>query len=69
MTRRARRFARQLAGRFRLPVAEADERYTTQAAASELERASQGGRRARAERDAVAAQFILQAWLDEREER
>jgi putative Holliday junction resolvase len=28
-TRRARRFARQLHGRFRLPVHEVDERYTT----------------------------------------
>jgi len=28
-TRRARRFARQLQGRFRLPVHEVDERYTT----------------------------------------
>lgn len=28
-TARARRFARQLAGRFRLPVHEVDERYTT----------------------------------------
>ena len=28
-TQRARRFGRQLAGRFRLPVFEVDERYTT----------------------------------------
>jgi putative holliday junction resolvase len=31
-TRRARRFARQLHGRFQLPVHEVDERYTTVAA-------------------------------------
>jgi putative holliday junction resolvase len=33
-TLRARRFARQLHGRFRLPVHEVDERYTTTEAAS-----------------------------------
>jgi putative Holliday junction resolvase len=64
MTRRARRFARQLAERFRLPVAEADERYTTQEAAS-LVKQARGGRAGREQRDAVAAQVILQAWLDE----
>lgn len=32
-TLRARKFGRQLAGRFRLPVFEVDERYTTTAAA------------------------------------
>ena len=67
MTQRARRFARQLGGRFKLPVALADERYTTQAAASKLEGAGEGGRRGRAKRDEVAAQLILQAWLDERD--
>ena len=65
MTARARRFARQLAGRFRLPVIEADERFTTQAAASVLESHAGGGRKGRAKRDEVAAQMILQAWLDE----
>lgn len=34
-TRRARRFARQLAGRFNLPVREVDERYTTTEAHSQ----------------------------------
>jgi putative Holliday junction resolvase len=65
MTRRARRFARQLAGRFRLPVAEVDERHTTQAAASSLHGSRNGGRSGRDRRDAVAAQIILQAWFDE----
>lgn len=64
LTARARRFARQLGGRFRLPVAEADERYTTQAAAGVLA-ARRSGRAGRAQRDAVAAQLILQGWLDE----
>jgi putative Holliday junction resolvase len=65
MTARARRFARRLAGRFRLPVVEADERHSTQDAASALEGSGEGGRRGRAKRDEVAAQMILQAWFDE----
>ena len=64
MTARARRFARQLAGRFRLPVAEVDERYTSELARSALRDAGRGGRSDRALRDAVAAQLILQADLD-----
>ncbi|HEX4885235.1 MAG TPA: Holliday junction resolvase RuvX [Casimicrobiaceae bacterium] len=64
MTQRARRFARQLEGRFRIPVREADERHTTEAAADEV-RASRAGRRGRDERDAIAARLILQGWFDE----
>ena len=48
-TLRARRFARQLHGRFRLPVHEVDERYTTTEALAE------GARDA----DAAAAAIIL----------
>jgi putative holliday junction resolvase len=66
MTMRARRFARQLAGRFSLPVVEVDERYTTQEAKSALSRAGRGGRAHRGERDEVAAQLILQAYFDAR---
>jgi putative Holliday junction resolvase len=66
MTSRARRFARQLAGRFRLPVVEADERYSTQDAASALQRSGEGGRPGRDKRDEIAAQVILQAWFDTR---
>ena len=64
MTRRARRFGRQLAQRFGLPVSEADERYTTQEAAATI-REARSGRAGREQRDAVAAQLILQAWFDE----
>ena len=64
LTRRARRFARQLEGRFRVPVREADERHTTEAAAAEL-RGARAGRRGRDERDAIAARLILQGWFDE----
>jgi putative Holliday junction resolvase len=52
-TRRARRFARQLHGRFRLPVHEVDERYTT------VEALGQGARDA----DAAAAALILEQFL------
>ena len=54
-TRRAQRFARQLAGRFRLPVHEVDERYTT------TEAHSQGATDA----DAAAAALILEQYLRE----
>jgi putative Holliday junction resolvase len=65
MTARARRFARALEARFALPVAEADERHTTAIAKSALND-SRAGRAGRAQRDALAAQLILQGWLDER---
>lgn len=54
-TRRARRFARQLHGRFRLPVHEVDERYTT------TEAHSAGARDA----DAAAAALILEQYFRE----
>ena len=52
-TQRARRFGRQLHGRFRLPVHEVDERYTT------TEALGQGARDA----DAAAAALILEQFL------
>jgi len=52
-TRRARRFARQLHGRFRLPVHEVDERYTT------TEALAAGAR----DPDAAAAAVILDQYL------
>lgn len=62
LTRQADRFARRLRERFRLPVEAADERYTTQVAES----VRRGGRAAGnpPDRDAVAAQIILQSWFD-----
>jgi putative holliday junction resolvase len=65
MTAQARRFARQLHGRHALPVVEADERFTTLDAQSALDATGRGGRRGRAERDAIAAQAILQGYFDE----
>ncbi|MDO8419580.1 MAG: Holliday junction resolvase RuvX [Rubrivivax sp.] len=52
-TQRARRFARQLHGRFRLPVHEVDERYTTTEALAE----------GAADADAAAAALILDQFL------
>jgi putative holliday junction resolvase len=52
-TERARRFARQLHGRFKLPVHEVDERYTT------TEAASLGAR----DLDAASAAIILNQYL------
>ena len=52
-TQRARRFARQLHGRFRLPVHEVDERYTT------TEAQADGAR----DVDAAAAALILDQFL------
>jgi putative Holliday junction resolvase len=65
MTAGARRFARQLEGRFGVAVVLADERYTTLAAAEALASAGVTVRRQRDVRDQVAAQLILQAYLDE----
>lgn len=52
-TRRAKAFARQLHGRFRLPVHEVDERYTT------VEALAQGA----GDVDAAAAALILEQYL------
>ncbi|HUH93225.1 MAG TPA: Holliday junction resolvase RuvX [Casimicrobiaceae bacterium] len=66
MTARARRFGEELRRRFAVPVAFADERFTTRNALSAL-RESGASPRARADaRDSVAAQIMLQAYLDDR---
>ena len=66
LTASARRFARQLEGRFGVTVALADERFTSLAAAEALATAGVKARNQRGVRDQVAAQLILQAYLDER---
>ena len=53
----ADRFARKLAGRFRIPVHRADERLTTHAA--------RGLVKGRVKVDAEAAKVILESWLAE----
>ena len=57
MTARCERYARQLEGRFRRPVARIDERYTSAVSA----RAD--------DVDAAAAAVILQQWFDEKDGR
>jgi putative Holliday junction resolvase len=54
LTARCERFARQLAGRYGLPVASVDERYSSAVV------------REREDLDAQAAAVILQQWFDER---
>lgn len=60
-TRSARRFGRQLHGRFSLPVHLVDERLTTREAKSRL--AEQGN--PCGDDDPVAAQVILEGWFSE----
>ena len=65
LTARARRFGRQLEGRFNLPVAMVDERLSTREAVSLLHAAGVDARRQKPVRDQVAAQTILQAYFDQ----
>jgi putative Holliday junction resolvase len=62
MTLAAERFARQLEGRFGLPVTAVDERLTTQEAKALLAASGRGADRGA--RDAEAARLVLQAYFD-----
>jgi putative Holliday junction resolvase len=64
MTRRARRFARQLEGRFALPVSLCDERLSSAEAEMQLRARGRSGRAHKNETHALAAQIILQAWIE-----
>jgi len=64
LTRRAERFARQLEGRFRVPVALVDERLSSAEAEDRLRAAGRGGRRGKHLVHPVAAQVILQDFFD-----
>ena len=66
LTRLARKFARELNGRFELPVELVDERFSSAAAESSLAEAGVWGRKRKPVVDQVAAQHILQAYMDER---
>ncbi|HWA39861.1 MAG TPA: Holliday junction resolvase RuvX [Burkholderiales bacterium] len=59
LAKRVERFARQLEGRYRLPVARVDERFTSVAAESMLK----GQKRKNV--DSVAAQLILEQYFDQ----
>ena len=65
LTARARRFARHLSARTGLRVDMVDERLSSAAAHEVLRAAGRGGRRHKNETHALAAQVILQAYLDE----
>ena len=61
ITKAARKFARQLEGRYRLPVHTMDERLSSHAA-TELK--NQGKTAGNKGIDAIAASIILQNWLE-----
>lgn len=62
---RATRFARQLEGRYGLPVHQVDERFSSTAAEETLRASRAAGRRRvrKTDIDAAAACVILEAWL------
>jgi putative Holliday junction resolvase len=64
MTARCTRFANQLKGRFALPVALVDERLSSAEAEEMLRDAGQRWRERKQHLDALAAQRILQSFLD-----
>jgi putative Holliday junction resolvase len=63
MTRAARRFCRQLEGRYRLPVHTADERLSSYIVESGLPGSGKTGQTI----DPLSAQVILQDWLQQKE--
>ena len=69
-TRRAERFARQLTGRFRLPVEMVDERYSSVEVESRMRTAYGRGRAAQLARgkllDSHAAQILIEQYFNER---
>jgi len=65
LTRRCRRFARQLEARFRLPVKLVDERLSSAAAEEALRSAGKGGRKHKLRVHQVSAQIILQSYFDD----
>jgi putative Holliday junction resolvase len=64
ISRLARKFAAELGGRFKLPVEFVDERLTSAAAESTLGESGVAAHKRKAVLDAVAAQHILQDFLD-----
>jgi putative Holliday junction resolvase len=64
MTRRCRRFSRQLEARYRLPVELVDERYSSVSAEEALRAQGVDLRAGKHLIDAAAAQIILQGYFD-----
>jgi len=67
LTLLCKKFARRLEGRFNLPVALVDERLTSAEASQALKELGVGGRKQKPMLDQVAAQLILQHYLDHHE--
>lgn len=65
LSRLCRKFANRLHGRFNLPVALVDERLSSAEASQTLKEAGIGGRKQKPMLDQVAAQVILQSYLDQ----
>lgn len=65
MTKLCTRFAQRLEGRFSLPVALVDERFTSAEATLSLKAAGVRGRQQKTMIDQVAAQTILQSYFDQ----
>jgi len=67
ITERAERFARQLNGRFGVPVYHCDERLSSAEASALIVAARRAGKRGKTNRgdsDKIAAAVILQQWLE-----
>lgn len=69
MTQRCRRFGNQLHGRFNLPVTWVDERLSSMEAEQRLQQAGHSARDSKTHVDAVAAQILLQQWLDHKKQQ
>lgn len=65
LTRLSQRFARRLKGRFKINVTLVDERYTSLVASEMLREVGVKGRKQKSMLDQIAAQQILQLFLDE----
>ncbi len=65
LTRRCRRFARQLESRFNLPIRLVDERLSSAAAEEALRASGKGGRKHKLHAHQVSAQIILQSYFDD----
>ncbi|MFA4967985.1 MAG: Holliday junction resolvase RuvX [Sulfuritalea sp.] len=64
MTARCERFANQLRGRFRLPVEQVDERFSSTEADANLRQRGLSWQERKARVDAEAALIILQSWFE-----
>jgi putative Holliday junction resolvase len=65
LTRRCRRFARQLGARFGLPIRLVDERLSSASAEEALRAAGKGGRKHKLRAHQISAQIILQSYFDD----